>query len=182
MFLETALLGVIIGWIRGGRLSRLGQASLPGWPLVLLPAIIQVAIWLDFSRDWGHLAAAAPYLHVFSYLPLLSFVYLNRRRPGIVIVGAGILLNLVVICSNGGLMPVAPAGLAPELREELISGAGSPLHAAVTAESSLVFLGDIIRVPYGKYRIISIGDLIMAAGICLFIQQGMQVYAPAKEK
>lgn len=134
---------------------------------------LQIAIWLDFARGTGALDAAVPYLHILSYLPLIIFVCYNRKSWGMLVIGLGLLLNLLVICANGGAMPVDPAGLAPPLRQELIEGAGSPLHEVLSEESALKFLGDVIRVPYGKHRIVSAGDLLMAIGLGLFIQQGM---------
>ncbi len=182
MFLEAALLGVLIGWLRKGKLQALEQVTLIGWPVVLLSLAIQVAVWIDFFQGYGYLPACAPYLHLFSYLPLIVFAGLNRKTKAILVIGIGITLNLLVIAANGGFMPVKYDRLAPGLQAELLSGAGSPFHIAMSEESRLSFLGDLFRLPYGKYRVISIGDIIMAAGICLLIQGGMMVRPPQKER
>lgn len=175
MFLETTALGLITGWLRGGKLRQLETLSLPGWPLAVLSLLLQAALWIDFGLNWGILQAYARPLHLISYLPLLFFLFLNRKSLGMLVIALGLLMNLAVIAANGGAMPVDPAGLAPSLQEELISGAGSPVHLPLTAHTRLAFLSDRIKMPYGESNIISIGDIVLAAGLMLIIQQGMQI-------
>lgn len=182
MFVEAALLGAVIGFLRGGRLNRLGQINLPGWPLALVALLIQVGLWVDFGARWNYLGELIPYLHLLSYLPLLVFVYINRKQPGMYIIGLGLLLNLLAIAVNGGAMPVDANKLSPLLREELLNGTGSPVHVPISSTTRLAFLGDILRIPYGKYRMISLGDILLAAGLLHFIQQGMQKKRTAGRK
>ena len=47
-------------------------------------------------------------LLVSSYLLLIAFVALNVRRPGIAVIGLGLLLNFAAIVANEGLMPITP--------------------------------------------------------------------------
>src|SRR5690554_2307929 len=106
MLIEAVLLGAVIGWLRRGNNRQLADLNLPGWPLALLALAIQLAIMIDFNLGRSFLAPAAPYLHVISYAPLLGFVYLNRSHRGMILVGLGLLLNLIVIAANKGFMPV----------------------------------------------------------------------------
>lgn len=170
MFLEAALLGLIIGWLRGGTLKKLGQASFNGWPFALLGLAIQAAILADFHLGWHHLSALTPGLHILSYLPLLLFIYENINKPGMTLMGTGVLLNLVVIACNGGRMPVSLASLPDEAQQMLLRGTASPLHAAMTEETLLPVLGDIFKLPLFWSRSISIGDILMSAGIFILCQ------------
>ena len=43
-----------------------------------------------------------------SLLAFFVFTWLNRRPAGMQILLAGLLLNLIVIASNGGFMPISP--------------------------------------------------------------------------
>ncbi len=181
MHVEAAFLGIIVGWLRGGKILRLAELTLPGWPLALLALALQLLIKGAFYYRWELISAAAPSLYLLSFVPLLYFVYLNRNRRGMPLLGLGLLLNLIVIAANEGAMPVNLAGLAPLLQEQLQSG-GSPLHTALTEETLFPLLGDQIPLTYGINRMISIGDILLALGIALLIQQYMVAAPESTEK
>lgn len=173
MHLEGALLGILIGWLRGGKIRRLTGLTLPGWPLAVLGLGLQLLIRSGLPGRWESIAALTPLLHIISFGPLLWFILLNRNRRGLLLMGLGLLLNLIVIAANRGFMPVNLSGLAAHLQEHLLGGAGSPLHAAMTAETILPLLGDQLRIAYGRPRIVSIGDLLLALGLVVLIQHYM---------
>lgn len=173
MHIEGALLGLIAGWLRGGKIRRLTELTLPGWPLAVTALAIQLAIKAGSNCGWDYVFIAAPYLHIISYAPLFWFVYLNRNNRAMVLIGLGLLLNFIVIASNRGFMPVNLSGLAPHLQEQFSSGAGSPLHAALTDKTVFPFLADQIRLTYVFNRIISIGDILLALGIAFLVQHHM---------
>ena len=172
MHIEGALLGLLVGWLRGGQLRRLAGLSLPGWPLAVLGLAIQTLIKVSAGCGWESVIAVAPYLHIASFLPLLCFIYLSHRR-GMLLMGLGLLLNLIVIVANQGFMPVNVSGLDPFLQEQLRSGAASPLHTLLTDETILPLLGDQIPITYVFNRLISIGDILLALGITILIQHHM---------
>lgn len=174
MFLESALLGIIVGWFRGGRLRYLSTISLPGLTLALLSLLIQAALWIDFFANQVFGGSYIPYLHIASFFPLLIFIILNWKHKGMAFILAGVLLNLAVISSNEGFMPVGMLKEKSEFQEDAVNVEGSPVHKPLTEDTRLVFLSDIIRVPYDLNRFISIGDIIMSVGILIFLQQGMQ--------
>ena len=169
LFLEAAFLGLIIGWLRGGTLKKLEQASLNGWIFVLLGLAIQTAILVDFQFGWNYLSTLAPGLHILSFLPLLLFLYQNLEKPGMLFLGTGILMNLIVITLNAGRMPVRVGSLPEQAQQALLNGTASPLHTAMSAETLLPFLGDILGVPYIWNRSLSVGDLLMTAGIFIIV-------------
>ncbi len=174
LFLESAVLGVIIGFLRGGRLNRLGRIDFRGWPLALAALLLQTLLWIDFGGRRVYTGEWGPYLHLLSYLFLLAFILFNRRQPGLLIIGLGLLLNLLVIAANGGAMPVDGSQLAPPAQEGLLSGAKSPFHEPLDKTTRLPLLGDILRLPYGDHRLVSVGDILLGGGLLFFIQRGMQ--------
>lgn len=182
MFPEAILIGVLTGWIRRGQLRRLGEVGLTGFWLALGALLIQAALWLDFYT-LRCLVPFVPLLHFCSYLLLLGFVFLNRRHRGMLLFCLGLLLNLAVIGSNGGKMPVDPDRLSPSHQEKLARGMASPVHTALDEKTRLAFLADVFFLPYGKNKLISLGDIALAAGLILFIQAGMQASSrPEKRK
>lgn len=167
MYLEAALLGLIIGWLRGGSFKKLGQAELRYWLLALLGFALQAVIWADFQLGRHFLSAWIPGLHIISYLPLLLFVYENLEKPGMALLGTGTFLNFSAIAFNGGRMPVSVYAVPEQFRQQLISGSNSPLHAAMTNETLLPFLGDLIGIPLIWNKVVSAGDLLISLGLLL---------------
>ena len=174
MFVEAALLGMVIGLLRGGNIKRLGRINLRGWGLALIALLIQAGLWVDCGGRINCPVELTPYLHLLSYLPLLIFAYINREQPGMKLIGLGLLLNLLVIAANGGAMPVDMNKLVPPPGEGPLIETGSPIHVPLTGTTKFPYLADIFRLPYGKNRLISWGDIALVAGLIHFIQQGMQ--------
>ena len=89
-----------------------------GW-VVLLALLLQIiVIYVGF----GEAGVIRRFIFPSSYLLLLAFVVLNRRRIGFLVIGAGMLLNFLAIVSNGGLMPVTPEHLQESELAELEPG------------------------------------------------------------
>lgn len=66
--------------------------------------------------------------------------------------------------------------------KELISGAKGPVRIALTEDSGPALLADRIKVPCGETNMIGIGDMVMAAGLPLFVQQGKQLPAARRRQ
>jgi hypothetical protein len=101
---------------------------------------------------------------------LFAFVSANLRRPGIVILGVGLILNFLPITANGGLMPITPqtlqkTGEVPDDAEigEWVSGTKDVLK--LRDDVHLYFLSDRLVIDgFGPIRAFSIGDVIIVAG------------------
>jgi len=112
-------------------------------------------------------------LFLISYALLLLFVALNWRRIGILIIGAGLLLNVLPIVANGGLMPITSESLRSagkaDVLEGLIEGDAIPHTKNVWKErgnTNLWFLSD--RLVWENpvfFRVFSIGDVVIAGGL-----------------
>ncbi len=108
-----------------------------------------------------------------SYLLLAAFVILNRRRIGLLVIGAGMLMNFLAIVSNGGLMPISPAtmenaGFHDELAELELGDAVPQTKNVLLAEgdTNLRWLSDRFTFDSrSPFPVFSIGDLIIAAGL-----------------
>lgn len=105
----------------------------------------------------------APVLHVLTYVGALAFLWLNRRAPGVLIVGAGAFVNGMVIALNGGTLPasaraVASAGLSVDRVFE---------NSAVLAHPVLPWLGDVFAwpAPLPLANTFSVGDVLIVVGV-----------------
>jgi len=128
---------------------------------------------LPFSR-FPDFAAKVPWLFTgISYLCIIAFLILNRRRlTAVILAGAGTLCNLLVIVCNNFRMPVSPAALAmfPGMTPEAVYAKKANYFVA-TDGARFYFLGDVIPVPalyIGSF--ISAGDILLGLGIaCLIV-------------
>ncbi|HED04590.1 MAG TPA: hypothetical protein ENI60_07490 [Candidatus Fraserbacteria bacterium] len=172
-------LGIIIGYLRGGRLGNLAQIKLRGGWLILLALLIQLSIF-PLGAGKPLITVGTEYLHLGSYLLLLFFVGLNWHEWGILAMGAGMALNLLVITLNGGYMPTTVAGLQAAGRV----GAAAKLaglghygnNTVIVASSQLVWLSDIFHTPawLPGANVFSLGDLLLALGLIGFLQAKMR--------
>jgi len=176
---EAILLGIIIGWLIKGRIRNLNNIELKGWPLIICAVAIQAFLLIDFNYLSGYLSSSYRYLYIFSFILLLLFALMQKRQAGIILIGIGILLNLIVITANQGKMPVDTTRLPESVVIELSAGEMSPFHSAAGDNTIFKLLGDWIPVWYKKNRLLSIGDIFLAVGVTIYIPDNMKIkYKP----
>jgi hypothetical protein len=163
--------GLIRSWIRGNpyRVPEFSNV----W-LVLAAVIPQLLVFqIPFTAGWFSDSWAVVIL-VCSQLLLLVFIWLNRDKVGIKILGLGLLLNLVVILLNRGLMPIAPEtaqSLFPDVPVSawhIGSRPGRSKNIILPAgDTRLAWLSDSILLPgwFPWTRALSPGDLLIALGV-----------------
>jgi hypothetical protein len=109
---------------------------------------------------------------VTSQLLLLVFAGLNRHLPGMWILIAGLILNLVVMVANGGFMPINPntaeriVGAERIASFELGSRFGYKDILLPATETRLEWLADRFLPPFWlPYQVaFSLGDVFIAIG------------------
>ena len=170
MFILYAIpIGLIAGFAIGGRIAGLGELRLR-WPWLAVAGLVAQVVL--FSEPLGSaVGAAGPALYVASNLAVLAAVIRNLAVPGIALVLAGAVCNLVAILANGGAMPADPAALAAAG----IDTAGQT-NSIVTGEPALRPLTDIFAMPAWLpfTNVFSIGDLLIGAGVAATIALAMR--------
>jgi hypothetical protein len=158
--------GIALGLARGGRLASVGDVQLRAWPLLGLAVVVQLGLGaapagLRLPLVLGCAAASA------------AWAFINARavaalRFGLVLVAVGVVLNAAVIGANGGMpvdtnaLPLAGLGGADVADGFLFK------HVPMSDSTSLRWLGDVIPVAVKPFRsVISLGDIVMLAGIAL---------------
>jgi hypothetical protein len=131
---------------------------LPG--LVAAALVLQILVITVFPGPRTTLRLAA---YLSSYALAVVFLFLNRRIPGLWLIGTGALLNLLAIGANAGVMPatrgaLATAGVVPP--GEVFANAAYVEHAR------LWFLGDVFAIPasWPLANVFSAGDVLIALG------------------
>jgi Family of unknown function (DUF5317) len=162
--------GLAVGQLRGGDLDGLRAAHVKALPLAVAALVLQVLLGLQGLRLDGALRTTGSALLVASLLVALIVVWANRRLPGMLLIGLGLLANLLVVGVNGG-MPVPTATLeragisatSPDLREL------GPKYVLGGPGTRLGVLGARLAIPPGR-TILSVGDVTQYAGLVLLVQ------------
>lgn len=179
LLLPSIVVGIIVGIIRGGSLSRLAEFPFRyGW-LVIVALALEVLIFSSWFEQLGLPAYVLPALYILSLLMLLAVVVMNRARVGVLILGVGIFLNFLVIATNGGYMPASAEVMRQvglEEREVAMRDKGYVTNNTLaTPESKLAFLGDYLYIdlPLIRQQVFSPGDAFIAFGMFILVSQAM---------
>ncbi len=174
MILLTALiLGLLVGvgrayWQR--RPYRVPELRF-AWLAILAFVPQLIAAYLPATRgvlpDW--LAAA---LVSASLLLFMAFMWLNRRTPGMLILLAGLALNLAVMLANGGWMPISPEtashlpGGGSLATSDLGQRFGQKDVLLLPQDMHLPYFSDRFLLPdWSPYQLaFSLGDIFIAIG------------------
>ena len=178
MIIEGLGTSLVVGKLRGGKFSYLKDAEIHKWYLIVSAFLIEfIAVFLS-SKGYQFISNNILGIHFISYSLLLIGTYFNASKISFKLVMVGVFLNFIVIILNGGQMPVSQdaminAGLAGDL-EALINGE-IVTHTVITSDTVLKFLGDIFILPkpYTRPKVFSIGDVFLAIGIFVYIQEIM---------
>ncbi|HEY8736403.1 MAG TPA: DUF5317 domain-containing protein [Candidatus Dormibacteraeota bacterium] len=180
MFLFFAVIAgaLAVAVLIGGDVRQLShiRVNRPEFLVAALVAKVLVAL-LGTTHSQLAIDTARP-LNIIGAILLLLVVWFNRRIPGAILFGVGLGLNLLVIASFGGRMPVIlPRDVDPNSAMLILLKSGlDPLHVWLQHPHGLWFIGDIFTIPSiaGHSSLVSIGDLLMAAGVAWLIIQCSQ--------
>ena len=175
MFILYAIpVGIIAGYLLGGRLDRLSSVRFRWAPLALLGLAVQVALFSDPLAE--AVGDSGPPIYVASTAAVLVAVLRNLDIAGLPIIALGAASNLLAIVANGGYMPADPNALAS------IGGiAPGYSNSSATTDPVLAPLTDILAIPAWVpfANVFSIGDVVLGIGIAVTITIGMRKGSPS---
>lgn len=157
--------GVAVGYGRGGRLRHMTAIRVPGlWLLWAAAGLQAVQFHVEPVRQLVRETVGLPMRVLVFVLPLAWFALYARHVPRALRLSAsvalgGILCNALPILLNGRMPYVGEAARLAGVPASLTSK-----YPPATADTVLVTLGDVIPVP-GVHAVVSIGDLLLLAGI-----------------
>ncbi|MGF7059811.1 DUF5317 domain-containing protein [Brassicibacter mesophilus] len=178
MLIESLLASIVIGLIRGGKLSRFSHIRFTKVWTFILAVILQVGIIL-FGLSGNHIVLKyIKEIYIASYVLLFIGILLNINYRSLWVVIIGTLANLFVFFTNGGKTPISVESLKLIGFSDLatmVEGGKVTLYTPLAESTKYAFLGDIITVPqpYPYPQILSVGDIIIALGLFLFVQSIM---------
>lgn len=168
LVLVVLLAGLLLGWLTGGSLDRLGGVPLRRRRLVVA-ALAAQALGAVVGGPFHALGLLG------SALLVAAFLLANRGIRGTGLVALGLLANALVVGANGA-MPVSEvaSGRAGVSTQDLLTGADSR-HELAGASTRLPWLGDVVPVPLPvRPEVVSPGDVLLAAGLAQLVVLGMR--------
>jgi hypothetical protein len=185
LFLFGITLALLIGFLAGGRIERIGEMRLTWIWVAPIAFVLQMLVVYGPEPFSGQLAAP---LVVGSHAALVAIALANLRVSGMVFAAAGLTMNLAVIAANGGLMPIAPETIRMAGREAWKVGDGSPGTRVAQSKDIIKAREDTWLEPLadrywtglpGRLGIIfSAGDVVLLAGVCTLIVRAMTAATP----
>jgi len=168
--LYAVLIGVVAGFLTGGRLSGLATIQLK-WSWVILAGLV-VQIVLFSEPVSARIGSLGPLVYVASTAVVIGAVLANRAITGMLIVALGAASNVAAIVANGGYMPADPAALTA-------LGAAHPTaysNSTIVPDPALAPLTDIFALPAWVpfANVFSIGDVLIGIGVVVVIVTAMR--------
>jgi Family of unknown function (DUF5317) len=164
ILIALAVVSVLSVPLTGGRLQNLARVEVRSAWLPLTALALQV--WITTLAPGGN-PRVYTLIHIATYGLIALFLWSNRHLPGARLIAVGVILNAVVITINGGVMPAAAAA---QRLAGLSLGPGFH-NSAQLAHPVLPWLGDVIPVPGPLPNVLSVGDLIVFAGLTVLLQR-----------
>lgn len=154
------------GRLAGGQPGRLHTYRFAGTPLVVAAFAIQ-ALEPLLSRV---VAYSYPLALAVSATLMVQFTLRNARVPGVPLAGLGLLLNAIVVVTNGAMPVSEAAAVRAGLSVEALRLDTDPRHEPMDGGTRLHLLGDIVPTPIPGHREVdSVGDIALAAGLGLLV-------------
>ncbi len=169
----SVTIGIVIGLMRGGRFRNVRSVTGRAAPLVAAGLILLAA-----PSVWKLITGEDLFGDVWVYAAGLAFLIVAclanaRSIKGSLIIGLGLFLNFLPVALNG-FVPVRTDALRAAY--ERLRGGGEiviegGLWKLEDSNTVLGILGDVIPISVAGYgAVVSFGDLIAIAGICVLTQ------------
>ena len=172
-FVATFVVAIVVVVATKGSFGRLSSVHFQKLWLLFFGLGIQIVLeFVTFPKDRIDDAGFA--LLVLSYVAIVWFCVLNRKVKGMVLITAGIALNVLVIVSNQG-MPTKDDVHDRNGREVHVPIEHTVKHRPHEDDTVFQFLGDVITLPGFPNQQFSIGDIVIALGIVDLCFEGSRV-------
>lgn len=179
MWIEVILIGIIIGLIRGGRLSNIGQVPTKGIILVAIGLLVQLIPFFLHRFDW--VAKNATLFTIAGLLIALVAIALNLSQKGMWLILFGGFLQTLVLYFHKFKMPIRLDQITSAQFAQMKLGILSEQIKNYTLFSDSShwsrYLGKLFIMPdfYPFTKYFGIPDILIAIGVIFIIQSEMQI-------
>jgi hypothetical protein len=176
LLLAPPLIGVLAGYVLGGRLAGLATVRLRAlWLLWVATGVQASQYYLHPVREFLENRLGLPMLAiVFALVALWLGVNLSQPhgpplRIAIVVILLGALSNGAAIVANGRMPYSTGAARVAGLPTDTVTPKNEPGHE----ETRVAFIGDVVPVPFLR-KVISPGDVLISLGMVTAIAAAMR--------
>lgn len=171
--LYAVLIGLVLGWLLGGRLEGLAAVRFRFGALAVVALGIQIALFSPLADGLPIDVGRALYVASTALVGLV--VLANIRLAGVPLIVAGAAGNLAAIVANGGVMPADPGALA-----SLGMGVEGNTNSVIVDSPALQPLTDILALPRWLpfANVFSVGDVLIGIGVAVAIAAAMRRTQP----
>jgi hypothetical protein len=164
LLIATVLAAAVVIVVSRGSFTALTRIRVRAFWLLAAGLIIQAVLeYVVFSKDQIETIGYA--LLMVSYVLILGFCIANTRTRGFELIAVGVAMNALVIGLNLG-MPTRPIGDDSHGNRIYVPVTQTVKHRQETNSDLLGYLGDKILLPRPFDELISVGDVVIAVGIC----------------
>jgi hypothetical protein len=171
VFLDVALLALVLGKLLGGRLSALAETPIRGKGLAFAAIGLQLVAFPSGLLPWSTPTKVASAIWLASYGLLVVMLLLNLRLAGTPLIALGLVSNVAAIVANGGLMPVRGSALEA-------AGTDYQVHnnSIQLTEPQLAPLVDRWAAPeWAPFaNVYSVGDVLIGLGLTVVLVVAMR--------
>lgn len=169
LILYSIPIGLLAGWLLGGRIDRLADVRFRFAPLAVGALLLQLVLFSPLSDGLPQDVGRA--IYVLSTGLVVLVVVVNSRVTGLPLVVLGAASNLAAIVANGGAMPASASALAA-----VGLGVGGNTNSVLLERPALEPLTDILATPdwLPLANVFSIGDVLIGIGVAVAIAAAMR--------
>lgn len=164
------MLAALIVVVTRGSWTRLLQLPVRGTLFFVAGLVLQAGLEI-IKLGPKEIESTGYAVLMISYVCLLTFCLINLPLRGMSVIAFGIALNALVIGLNVG-MPTRAVGLDAQGDRVEKPIERSVKHRPASDDDLLGVLGDEILLPRPFDALISVGDIVLAMGICEFAYFG----------
>jgi hypothetical protein len=162
-------IGIVVGFLIGGRLDNLATVRFRLAPLAVIALAVQLVLFSSLAD--GLATEIVRWTYVLSTALVVIVVLANLRLAGVPLIVIGALCNLAAVAANGGLMPASPTALA-----SLGFGVGGHTSSILVDHPALEILTDQFALPawLPLANVFSVGDVVIGVGVAVAIAAAMR--------
>lgn len=176
LLFASLVAGIVAGLAARGRIGALRAMQVRWTPMLFVALIVGMApLYVDMPKGLRQTIQMVTMLAVLIFLAANIIRSRGGVRAGWVALLAGWALNFIVIAANGG-MPLSAWAFARSGQTGLPTPGESGFFKIelATPDTILRPLGDVIPIKPVFAQVVSIGDLVLMAGIAVVIAAGMR--------
>jgi hypothetical protein len=178
--LAPTALGLVLATATGGSPRALFRTGVRAWPAIFLAFGIELVLYNPPLDQQPWVMAVGPWMWLAAQTIFLTVLVVNgwAARSAVLwpwrVAALGVGLNCLVIALNGGHMPQSTEAAVAVFGASRIDPSRLQNVAAVSVDTRLAWLGDVIAEPAWLPRpnVVSIGDLLLSLGIASWVTMG----------